>query len=424
MKYYPRIYSALLILSLALTPTVLIADSESSYATTEREFQEFVANLTPGKLSAIRFQLLTATPGKTVTTAFGHSALRVFSGKECGPHSAYNEARCLKNDYYIDFGQYDESAGFLWRFLRGNARFYAHALPMAASFQGWESLGRGLFAQDLKLTPPQKMRMFKLILRTSENFSKGYDYENFSKNCVTYVRDILSEATGTPLELKDLDEYTWRSRVTRYTRTLFWLRINEKLLFDRDTDRLRSGSELIFTPHDLQAAVENAGLADGPLRQMLPDRWAPIDASISFDDIAFWAAFFILLTQLTSGRSRVLQIWGNRLLAVCGTIAGLVVWFVWLFTSFDFMNETIMILAFTPLDFLLWRAPFRDHTNRLLLYFGAVRLAGVILGIALILTTHPQSVGSVFSFLLVFFALYTYRRYSESRNPPTDTVAA
>ncbi|MCR9141356.1 MAG: DUF4105 domain-containing protein [bacterium] len=412
------------IFALANFTKLYAEDPKSAYQLAEESFQEFAAEMQGSRLDSLRFQLITATPGKTVTTAFGHIALRAFSGNECGPYDSYTNTACTQKDFYIDFGQYDESASFLWRFLRGHARFYAHVLPMAAAFQGWEASGRGLFAQDLKLTRAQKRRVLDLILESSDNFTKSYDYANFTRNCVTFIRDILGEAVGAPLQLEDLDKYTWRSRVTRYTRTLFWLRINEKLLFDRDTDRERSGPELIFTPYDLQKAVVQAELVEGDVRQLLPDRWPPADSSFTVDDVAFYVAVFILLSQLTSGPSRILQIWANRTLAIAGTIAGVVVWFVWLFTQFEFMDETIMILAFTPLDFLLWKNPFQNSPRRLLLYFGAARLVGVLGGIALLLTTHPQSVGSIFSFLLVFFTLYTYRRYSELRQSAQSTAAS
>jgi hypothetical protein len=103
----------LLILIFIFTQSIFSqADLEINKQNKER-FTKFVNSLTAQELAELKIQLITVDTLPSVTTAFGHSALRVYVGKQFED-----------KDFYIDFGEYDESAGFIWRFLKGEAKLY------------------------------------------------------------------------------------------------------------------------------------------------------------------------------------------------------------------------------------------------------------------------------------------------------------
>jgi len=125
----------------------------------KEKFSNFVKSLTPAQVDELKIELITVDTLPTVTTAFGHSALRVYLGKQFED-----------NDYYIDFGEYDESAGFIWRFLKGEAKFYITIKSMAASYSFWDTTGRGLYASEFILDRTQKNLFLKKDLKTINFF--------------------------------------------------------------------------------------------------------------------------------------------------------------------------------------------------------------------------------------------------------------
>lgn len=416
-------------------PEVVRTDAE-----VQNNFARFSANISPAIAEAVQVELATVGPGPTPTTAFGHSALRIISGPEFGA-----------GDYYVDFGQYDESFGFLWRFLRGKARFYVAVGETSGALNSWDAAARGMVTTRLILNAEQKSRLIQAVGEQVANQSEGYEYDNFHNNCVTYIRDVIDQAAGTKLSLNVVDDTrvapesfegvqnTWRGRTYAWSNENFWLYVNENLLFDPDTDRLREGHELIFMPDDLLLAVQQAGLT-GESRVLVPHRhshhpavfyrYARIFesdilqkmfppslnqfASASYNSKLFLSAFmfFIILALLPHSRLAKYQSWGERAFAVVFGFAGLYATLIRLATLFHFMDGTLIPLFFFPLDFLLFRkagnARDPERWRRLQYYYGLFRLGTIGLGILLAAFVWPQSILDLAFFALVFFALYTY----------------
>lgn len=222
---------------------VLFAEEKNPKESWRKEsfqyFLKMVPSLSENQIKSAKVQLVTVSPGITVTTAFGHSAIRVILGKEFS-----------KEDFYIDFGEYEPSISFLYSLLKGNAKFFVNVLPMESAHNAWDSSGRGMLVSDLNLNAEQKKKFFQTVLKKIEDNKEGYEYNNFTNNCVTFSRDLLGEAFGKRIELKEVSDKTntWRKRVLPYSNQIVWLRINEKLLFDRDTDKIRDKHDLIYLP--------------------------------------------------------------------------------------------------------------------------------------------------------------------------------
>ncbi|MBK6605733.1 MAG: DUF4105 domain-containing protein [Leptospiraceae bacterium] len=328
-----------LIFFLISTSIFAQADLEINKQNKER-FISFVSSLTPTELAELKIQLITVDSLPSVTTAFGHSALRVYLGKQFED-----------KDFYIDFGEYDESAGFIWRFLKGEAKFYITVKTMAASYTMWDTTGRGMYSSEFVLDENQKKTFLKNILEFIEKYKDGYEYNNFSGNCVTYIRDLIGSTYGSPLKLEtESNKRTWRSRVIPYSNKIFWLRIEEKLLLDHDTDKERNPTELIYLPYDLLFSLEDAKLVKD--KEVLHRNFwkMPPDSFDFLGNFMFMVLVFIAISQIPVYFKPMIEkgIFGDRF-----GFGGLFALLVWLFTSFSFMNETIMVLVFTPIDFYL-----------------------------------------------------------------------
>jgi hypothetical protein len=388
MKYF-------LLVSLFLSGSV---HAEESWRSAAREsFLQFIK----APPADTRIELVTVTPGNTVTTAFGHTALRVVSGAEYGEH-----------DYYLDFGQYDPSLSFLVKFLTGDARFYVGVLPMASAYQSWDASGRGMILSLLKLSPAEKQALYKKLDAAIADPGQGYEYHNYKNNCTTYISDLLAAVKGKKPSIDPKGRTTWRSRVTAYSDQIVWLRIDEILLFDYSTDLERQPYEFNFVPNDLLVTLEENDWVEAR-REVIKDRLyrAPADRDIT-RTIWFLLAAFMLLGQVNFGFLRKFEAASRRIFAVMSFLGGSQVVFVVLFTTFDFMDGTLMWLLFFPTDILLWSS-LRFGGRDLRFHYGIIRAAMVLTAVALTLV-YPQQIYGSALFVFLFFALYTLKARMET----------
>ncbi len=392
----------LILIFLVSTNLFSQADIEVNKQNKEK-FISFVNSLTSQQLAELKIQLITVDTLPSVTTAFGHSALRVYLGKQFED-----------KDFYIDFGEYDESAGFIWRFLKGEAKFYITVKTMAASYTMWDTTGRGMYSSEFILDENQKKAFLKNILEFIEKYKDGYEYDNFSGNCVTYIRDLIGATYGSPLKLEtETNKRTWRSRVIPYSNKIFWLRIEEKLLLDHDTDKERNPTELIYLPYDLLSSVEDGKLVKD--KEMLHRNfWKMAPESFDFlGNLMFIVLLFIIVGQIPVYFKPMIDRKGEILFGIISGFGGLFALLVWLFTSFPFMNETIMILVFTPIDFYLIakkKPQFKIHMGVI-----GLRLLMLILALVFRLTLYKQSIDTALFFTMLFYVLYAINVYRANK---------
>ena len=353
------------------------ADLEVNKQNKER-FISFVSSLTPAQLAELKIQLITVDSLPSVTTAFGHSALRVYLGKQFED-----------KDFYIDFGEYDESAGFIWRFLKGEAKFYITVKTMAASYTMWDTTGRGMYSSEFVLDENQKKTFLKNILEFIEKYKNGYEYNNFSGNCVTYIRDLIGATYGSPLKLEtESNKRTWRSRVIPY-------------------------SNKIFFPYDLLFSLEDAKLVKD--KEVLHRNfWKMPQESFDFlGNFMFLILVFIVISQIPVYFKPMIDRKGEILFGIVSGFGGLFALLVWLFTSFPFMNETIMVLVFTPIDFYLIakkKPDFKIHMGII-----ALRLLMLVLALVFRFTIYKQNIDTALFFAIFFYALYAFNVFKANK---------
>jgi hypothetical protein len=381
--------------------SIFSQEKENWQKETEDRFILFLNN--PAKqtdINKIRIQLWTVSPGMTVTTAFGHSALRVFYGEEFG-----------KNDFYVDFGVYDPSPSFFWRFLKGDAAFFVNIIPTSSAYQTWDESGRGVVTTELLIDSNTKKKVLTEILNTYNKYKIGYTYENFTQNCVTFIREILGNGLGKALAITNIDseKNTWRQRVLPYSTAIFWLNINETLLFDHDTDKVRTGHDLIYLPDDLMLALQE--LQESTPQEskvLLKDRWLD-KAGYS---TAIWNVVFLLILGFSIPISflRMFERFPEVLYGLISVVGGTVALLVYLFTSFSFMDETIVWLIYSPLDFILFRAYDKWVNKKWILSIVLVRLAMLLVALILSLSLYQQNVANILFLSSIFYIFYAYKR--------------
>ncbi len=368
---------------------------------TEKRFFQILEAPSSTQIDSMKVELWTVQPGVTLTTAFGHSAIRIYFNKE------YDE-----NDYYLEFGMYDPTVEFIISVLKGNAIYKVNVIPSEVAYNSWDSSGRGVHSIVFNLDITQKEKLLKEILGVYQKNKDGYLYHNFTNNCVTFIRDILSDSLNQKLGYKYREEKrdTWRERVVPYSSSIVWLNFSEVLLFDRDTDIQRDEYELTFLPDDLEKAVENSNLSIEK-KEVLPHRWPPQPNN----GRVLWILIFLTIIALSIPFEPIKKIEyvANKLFSIISTIGGIYSLVIVSTTSFDFMNNSITWLVVNPIDIIFFKEYDKVKNKKVFWYLFFFRVFLLVTALVLEFTTYPQSIGNLLFLSIYFYTCFFIKYYKE-----------
>lgn len=370
------------------------------------------ADTTPG--AGIRIYLLTMGPGDAVWEKFGHNALWIRDPAR-GIDLAYNWG-------LFDFNEAD----FIPRFLRGSMRYWMEGIPAEPMIAFYARSDRSVWAQELDLTPAQKLELERFVELNALDENKFYHYDYFLDNCSTRVRDALDRVLGGRIRaLTDTiatgTSYRWHTR--RLTQEELPIYTGMDLVLGQPGDREISAWAEMFLPMRLRDRIARVTVpgADGVARplvlgevQLYAARRAP-EASAPANLIPAYLALGVALAALVAGLAIAADRGGRGprvALAVIGSIwslvgglVGLVMILTWTATDHTFMYRNENLLQFTPLSlllvFLLPRLFLRDRSPRLAISVAAAAAALSVLGFALqILPSFYQVNGEIIALAL------------------------
>lgn len=342
--------------------------------------------LAPARLlAAPAVGLVTMDPGEAYWARFGHNALLIDRGDGSEP-------------IFYNFGYFDfEQPGFLARFLRGDMRYLAVALPMSSDLGSYASEGRGARLQWLRLEPEQAESLAAALAEHVRPENAEYRYDYFASNCSTKVRDALDAALGGALK-RQLDGrsmgVTYRHEALRHGAGIAWLHLGMHLGLGPYADRPLSIWEQSFIPARLAEALRDARTPSGePLviaeRELLPHRGPltpPSPPPWQWLALGLGLALALLLARAARGprgAAVLLAVW-----SLSGLI-GLGLLLLWVGTAHESAWANRNLLLFNPLALLLlpacvrlWRQRRSPRESRL--RFGAhalavIAVAGVVL---------------------------------------------
>jgi len=126
-----------------------------------------------------QMSLLTASPGKALYSAFGHSALWVYD-PVMGIDEVYN------------WGTFDFNApNFYMNFLRGRLWYMLTVVPLQAFLWEYEYQGRSMHEQVLNLNAAEKEKIYEYLQYNRRPENVHYLYDFFYDNCATRIRDLV-----------------------------------------------------------------------------------------------------------------------------------------------------------------------------------------------------------------------------------------
>jgi len=195
---------------------------------------------------------LTFGPGDHPFFKFGHNAILVQPKKEQG--LVYN------------FGTFAfDSPALIPKFLRGKFMYWLSVGGAEDTLQSYAAANRSILAQELDLTPSQRLRLWQALRTNARPENREYLYDYFYDNCSTRVRDAIDrvvdgrvrEAGRAPAAM------TFRDHALRMTADLWPEAVGINLGLGRSADIPIDRWAEVFLPERLTALLRTVRIADG-----------------------------------------------------------------------------------------------------------------------------------------------------------------
>ena len=360
---------------------------------------------------APRVGLVTMQPGEIFFERFGHDAI-VVDDQAGGEPISYN------------FGFFNpDEPGFVGNFIRGRMRYQLAALPFADDMQYYRQVGRGVSIQWLNLTDAQARGIAAALAENARPENAHYDYEYFTDNCATRVRDTINVALEGSLK-KQIEGRsrgnTYRSEAVRLASPAWWMWLGFDVGLGPPADQPLSVWDESFIPMRLADAMrETTGSNGKPLvlseERILPQRLAAEPAEFRQP---WWP--WLLAGCLLGGLFLMLAHRALRAAGMCAlvlwslcSVFGLLMLYLWFGTVHRFAWGNHNVLLFNPLCLLLlpagWqlmrgRNMHRPWFRRLL---GLTALGALVAVFLLWLPVNPQPNARWIALMLpIHMALY------------------
>src|SRR5256714_7193495 len=140
--------------------------------------------------------LLTFGWGDAVWERFGHNAIWI-RDRVAGTDMTYNWGM-------FDFNQ----PHFVWRFVTGDTRYWMEPIDFAAMVRYYREHDRSVLAQELNLSPAQRLKLQQFVQWNALPQNKFYRYDYYRDNCSTRLRDALDHALSGQLQTATVSRMT------------------------------------------------------------------------------------------------------------------------------------------------------------------------------------------------------------------------
>jgi hypothetical protein len=343
----------------------------------------------------LRLFLLTAAPGRTIMSRFGHSALWI-SDAEAGSNIAYNYGASMSHQ-------------LLSRLLQARAVAWLGGSDVFTLIASYGAQERSVAIQELNLSGAQKVLLRDALSHGREE-RMYFRYDFFRDNCATGARDILDRALGGAIHAATVNERgsgTYRSLSTPFFATDPLRRFFVTVAMGKLVDRPLSLWEEMFLPSLLSERLAALHLTDHqgntlPLIAGDASRVAAgpaVETALPGPSSHIYLSFGTLLgtgmalsaNRRLGDRSRV----ALRGLSICwlllvGTM-GMSIAILWIFTDQFAAHDNENILQMNPAALLtapVLLASMRSGRLRAPVAYLAGALAGMSL-LGLMLKLHP-----------------------------------
>ena len=326
--------------------------------------RDSIAALETDSVVLPKVSLLTCSPGVEIWQQYGHTAIRF-------------EDTASDLDVVFNYGLFSfDQPHFIWRFCLGATDYIVGAEQWSGFEQEYTERGSSITLQQLNLTPEEIGRFWNLITTNCRVENRTYRYNFLYKNCSTMARDILLRSIGWP-EGRPLvpesggtdGEQSFRTILHEHNAAYPWASFGIDLLLGIAADRPVAHSLQEFAPAYLEEAFARARRSDGQRlvaeTSVIPPA-APLPKGPSFPLtpvqtmilVVLLTAIICSLERLTNTR----QWWYDILLYGIQGASGLILTFLFFFSTHPTVNSNILVILFNPIVLVL--LPFLLHQRR------------------------------------------------------------
>ena len=371
-----------------------------------------ILSLGAGARDSLSISLLTCSQGRDISSAFGHSALRV---------------KDLRNgrDMVFNYGTFSfQEPHFMLNFLRGDLNYFLSVTSFQQFKRSYDATGRGISEQKLSLTPLQTAELYSFLIDNYKPSNRYYLYDFLQDNCATRIRDIFDRSKD--FSIKDtLTGMTYRDELTRLVGDRRWMMFGIDLILGARVDREITVRETAFLPDRLSEVLmnySNTELDGTPLASAgstlsspapEPGRWMDILSKASSPFTVFTLLFVLYLVfYLRSGNKwKFMSICSTVLYIILG-LGGVIICLMWFATNHVWTADNWNLLWMNPLFLIPVCMPSCWAKNMIIDLLAAVAGIGLICSWLLPQTFHPAT--AVIILLTVLMALSRraiYRKY-------------
>ena len=341
--------------------------------------------------SQLTVYLVTFGWGDAVWERFGHNAIWI-------------KDRAHNTDMTYNWGMFDfNQPHFVWRFVTGDTRYWMEPIELQPMLAYYRRYNRSILAQELNLTPAQRVKLQQFVMLNALPQNKFYRYDYYRDNCSTRLRDALDHALGGQLQTATVSRMTtgtYRWHTQRLMTGDLPMYTGVTLALGRPADKPLSMWEEMFLPVRMANDIRSVKIADSVGTQIplvrsettlfvagrAPEpatapNYIPIFVGIG---IAY-AALLVILVRSADGGNRGAMFGATALATLWSLIAGiggLALVFAWLFTRHYFMGRNENLMQFDPLSIaLVVLIPLALYARRA--QSRAVKIAGWVAAISL-----------------------------------------
>jgi hypothetical protein len=201
----------------------------------------------------LQVSLVTYGPGETYWERFGHDAIEL---RDTVSGEAVN----------FNYGVFDfDESGFLLNFARGRMHYLMDAAPTALDEQFYREAGRSITRQTLALDPSQAQALRDFLLWNLRPENAAYNYDYYTDNCTTRVRDALDHALGGVLRAQLAPRaggMTYRQQTDRLMSAQPWLMLIMDLGLGPYADQPLDAWHEAFLPEVLERELRQVHITD------------------------------------------------------------------------------------------------------------------------------------------------------------------
>ena len=324
------------------------------------------------------------TPMATVQSAEPGSDLTVYlltfgwgevSWERFGHNAIWIKDRARGTDMTYNWGMFDfNQPRFVWRFVTGDTRYWMEPIDLNSMIAAYKRENRSALAQELNLTPAQRLKLQQFVEWNALPENKFYRYDYYRDNCSTRLRDAIDHALSGQLQTATVTRMT-SGTYRRHTQRLMTgdipLYTGVTLALGHPADKPLSIWEEMFLPvrmaNDLrtvsipdslgtpiplvksETAIFTAGRPPEPAE---PPFYFPLFVAAGI----VFAAALVIMVRSAEGGSRIAMFAATALAtlwSLIAGIAGLALVFAWLFTKHYFMGRNENLLHLDPLSIAL-----------------------------------------------------------------------